>query len=205
MNNAILPKGEAASKVSCRDRGGRQPQPFLFAGYRSTLLITTMAILFLSGCMGIKPGATKSGSTLYETFYVGDEGTQYFIKPLRFAGNNNDELLMDFTFRYKDSVKDSVTCNFSIVSDEKTKKVEDVSFTAEDRNVKCEFIALLFFDKKGNKFISRFSGRLLFADFNRLFHTGNFTVEADHVTYTIPPKTQKSVKELQKKIFVLFD
>ena len=173
--------------------------------YKKNIFILTIATVIFSGCMGIKPGATNSVLKLYETFFVGSEGTQYFIKPLSFAGNNNDELLIDFTFRYKNQVKDSVICNFSIISAEKLKEVDEVLLATEDISVKCENITLLFNDKKGDLFLSRFSGRLLFADFNKLFNAGNFTVEADHAVYTLSAKTQKPVEELRKKLFVLFD
>ena len=161
-------------------------------------------ILFFSSCGGAKPGATKSTS-LYETFFVGDAGSQYFINPLIFVGTDNNKLLVDFTFRYKDRVKDSLTCNFSIINNIKMKKVDNLLLAGEDVSVKCENITLLFNDTKGNQFLSRFSGRILFADFNRLVNAGDFSIKADGKVYGMSAKTQKSVKKLRKKLFVLFD
>ena len=172
---------------------------------KRNIFIITVAMLIFSSCMGIKLGAEKSGAILYETFFVGSEGTQYFIKPLRFVGTENDELLADFTFRYKDRIKDSVTCNFSIISNEKLKKVDEVLFVGKNVSVKCENILLLFNEKKGDQFKSRFSGQLLFADFIKLFNTGNFRIDVDNKAYKISSKTQKSVEKLKGKIFVLFD
>jgi len=173
--------------------------------YKRNIFILIAAISLFSGCMGIKSGATKSGASLYDTFFAGDAGTQYFINPLSFVGSNNDDLLIDFTFRYKDQVKDSVICNFSITSNEKLKKIDSAMLTGKDTNVKCENIALLFNDKKGDQFISRFSSRLLFADFNKLFNTTNFNVKVDNTVYEHSSKTQKSIETLRKKLFVLFD
>jgi len=172
---------------------------------RKNVFIMIAAILIFSSCMGAKSGARKSGASLYETFFVGDEGTLYFIKPLSFTGAGNDELLADFTFRYKDQIKDSVTFNFSIISNEKLKMINEVLFIAENISLKGENTTLLFNDKKGNQFISRFSGQLLFADFINVFNTGNFNVEVDNKVYKMPSKTQQSVKKLKEKVFVLFD
>jgi len=172
---------------------------------RKNVFIMIAAILIFSSCMGAKSGARKSGASLYETFFVGSEGILYFIKPLSFVGTDNDELLADFTFRYKDQIKDSVVCNFSIISNEKRKMVDEVLLTANDMSLKCENIILLFNDKKGNQFISRFSGQLLFADFIKLFNTGNFNIEVDNKVYKMSSKTQQSVEKLKEKVFVLFD
>ena len=170
------------------------------------VLITTVTLLIFGSCLSVKPGTTKSGAgSLYETFFVGSDGTQYFINPLKFTGNNKDELLVDFTFRYKDQVKDSVTCNFSIVSDEKIKKLDEALLVAGEMSVKLEKITLLFNEKKGNQFVSRFSGRLLQADFNQLFNVGYFTVAIGQAVYKPSSQTQKSIKKLNDKLFVLFD
>jgi len=173
--------------------------------YKKYLFILIIVAMTSSGCVGVKPRAANSTAKLYETFFVGSEGIQYFIKPLSFVGNNNDELLIDFTFRYKDQMKDSVACNFSIISNEKLKKIDKLLLATGDISVECKNITLLFNDKKGDQFLSRFSGQLLFTDFNKLFNAGNFTVEADREIYTLSSKTQKLVEELRKKVFVLFD
>jgi uncharacterized protein YqkB len=85
------------------------------------------------------------------------------------------------------------------------KMVDSIVFSAEDITAKCENITLLFNEKKGKKFISRFSGPLLFADFNKLFTSDNFTIETGQKVYKFSPKTSKSIEKLQNKLFVLFD
>ena len=80
----------------------------------SLLLIATV---FLSGCFGIKPEKSGASGKLYETFFVGDEGTQYFIKDIKFSSNlNSDQTWTDITFRYKNELKDSATINFSFLN-----------------------------------------------------------------------------------------
>ena len=48
--------------------------------------------IFLYGCLGVKNSTKNSGKNLFETFFVGNEGIQYFIKPLTFKDNNKNQL-----------------------------------------------------------------------------------------------------------------
>ena len=70
--------------------------------YGLSLSLSSLILLLAlccSACMAVKPSASKTKPKLYETFYRGQEGNQYFIKPLSFKDNNGAELSMDLTFR----------------------------------------------------------------------------------------------------------
>ena len=48
-----------------------------------------------------------------KTFYRGDKGVQYFIKPIKFKGDNQD-LLIDFTINVRNDSVNKIVSNFSI-------------------------------------------------------------------------------------------
>src|SRR5690554_5427078 len=68
------------------------------AGTSIAILVLTV-LASIPSCYSIKPGATQSGGKLYESFYLGEEGRQYFIKPLKFSGSDGRYIMIDFTFR----------------------------------------------------------------------------------------------------------
>ena len=68
--------------------------------------------IFVTSCFSIKPQVSKTGSNLWEDFFVSPGVMQYFIKPLSFY-NNDRSIEIDFTFR---NISDSVTVNYSIYS-----------------------------------------------------------------------------------------
>jgi hypothetical protein len=73
--------------------------------------------LIMQNCISVLPTSLKTGKNYFETFYAGEEGTQYFIKPILFANeNSSEEFIFDLTFRYKNEVLDSVILNISINS-----------------------------------------------------------------------------------------
>src|SRR5690606_7037547 len=82
-----------------------------------------MLLLLLSSCFSVKPGTSRSARNLYQNFFIGEEGSQYFIKPIAFENDEKEKLQLDITFRYKDEVKDSATVNFSIVTKELNKTI----------------------------------------------------------------------------------
>ncbi|MCC6726639.1 MAG: hypothetical protein IT258_19210, partial [Saprospiraceae bacterium] len=80
----------------------------------------------LLSCFSLKPGGVKSGKRLFETFYVGTDGTQYFIKPLEFTADNKEVLKLDVTFRQKDISEDSATVNISFYGAENFKTADSL-------------------------------------------------------------------------------
>jgi hypothetical protein len=97
-----------------------------------------------SACGGMKPGGASAGNKLYETFFVGEEGSQYFIKPLEFKNEKKEKVVMDFTLRYKDDIKDSALVNFTIISEDNIKSVDQILLENGVVSSKNQKINLLF-------------------------------------------------------------
>jgi len=168
--------------------------------------------LLLISCGGIKPGGGKSGKILYETFYVGEQGMQYFIKPLVFESKDS-ELLLDITFRYKDKVQDSATLNFSVKGKDLIKQIDTfiISTTTNDSifSVQSDKIEYMFAERKKDEYVSRFSTKMPLIEIQKLFK--NSTWKATIKSKEIPTKqyvsissTQKKIQKLNQSIFFIF-
>lgn len=107
----------------------------------------------------------QRNNTHYQVFFVGDEGNQYFIKPAEFNGQNSD-IELDFVFRYKDEIKDSVNCNFSLYS--KTDLIKSaVSFQLlnSTQTILSSTPELLFVETEKRGFESRFTCKFSLQEF----------------------------------------
>lgn len=165
-------------------------------------------ITSLQSCVNIKPGAVKSGKSLYATFFVGEEGTQYFIKPLEFSGNDGDKAIMDMTFRYKDAVKDSAIVNISFVGNHTLKKADSITITSVNFSVPLRNITFMFNESKDKIYISRFSTKCALADVKSLFEGSHWKIQLYKnnvmAEYSTPKATGKKVETLSKSVFALF-
>lgn len=164
--------------------------------------------MFLFSCMGFKAGGVKSGSSLYETFYVGEDGTQYFIKPLSFTGKNGDDIKLDFTLRYKDQIKDSAIINLSFVTSENFNKVETISIQNDNVTTTLNNISFIFSERDNVKYNCRFTTRISLMELNKLFKNSNWNILSNRnqssESYVATKATKSKIDKLDKKIFSIF-
>ena len=166
-----------------------------------------LVALLATGCIGIKRGGTRPGHKLYETFFVGEEGTQYFIKPLAFDSENG-EATLDITFRYKTEIRDSATINISFVDDKIHKSADSIVLRTGTNRIELHAGKLLFNDKVKGGYASRFTTKALLADIVSLFKQDDWTVSlysagsAHH--FRAGNKTRKKISKLQENVFALF-
>jgi len=174
--------------------------------YKSLLVI--IIALFHIGCSSIKPASIKSGKNLYETFFVGEDGMQYYLKPLLFINQTNgSNLKLDITFRYKDQIKDSAILNFTIQSTEIFKNLDFMEIKNSSFSVSQQNIVLLFNEIKKNDFLSRFSTKTPLENINKLYQKNDWFIEIKNGSQTdvfkASNKTNKSIDILRKKLFIL--
>ena len=171
-----------------------------------TRLSLMLSIVILSvGCLSIKPSTTKSGKKLFETFYVGEEGTQYFIKPLLFEDQENKEkVFLDITFRYKNEIKDSAIVNLTIEGPYIYKTIRQISFNGAN-DIDSRQIELIYNEKNKNEFISRFSTNIALKDIESWFNNDDWslTLYSNNRTINAKPskKTVKSIHTLHENVF----
>lgn len=173
-----------------------------------TLFILISISFFLAGCLSIKPSGVKSGKNLFETFYVGDDGIQYFIKPLLFENiQNKEEIHVDFTFRYKDKVKDSVIVNLSFQSYNILRIIDSLFISNANQRISSKNNKLLFNEKRKGLIISRFTTKFSLTEFSGMFDNNDWKIivykNKTYDTFFSKSKTKKAIKKLQEMVFIL--
>ncbi|MBU3713981.1 MAG: hypothetical protein FGM46_03440 [Ferruginibacter sp.] len=175
---------------------------------RTKLSFVVLLSIFFYSCLSVKPSTTKSGKKYFETFYVGAEGTQYFIKPLLFKNAiSNENLLVDITFRYKNEIRDSAIINLSIQSLNIYKQIDSFRLSNKMTNIKNDKVELLFNEKTRNGFLSRFTTKIPLDNTKSLFNSDDWHFVLYHkgqsIEYKTENKTVKTINILRNKVFVL--
>ncbi|MFV0541845.1 MAG: hypothetical protein ACK5MZ_11550 [Aestuariibaculum sp.] len=178
---------------------------FKFVLYLGLVVITV-------SCFSVKPGSTKTAKHLYEEFFVGEEGTQYFIKPLAFKGEDNNEYLeMDFTFRYKKVLKDtdSASINISLITQNITKTVDSLLIGNGKTTIKIKNLDFLFTDRKKDLFLGRFNSKISLVDLDTLFKNSewNLTLYNSNTSilkFSSESSTKKNVEKINYELFGTF-
>lgn len=164
--------------------------------------------LIFSGCLSIKPTITKSEKNYFETFYVGEEGTQYFIKPILFKDEkSNEDLVLDITFRYRNEIKDSAIVNFSIKSFIIYKTIDSLKLSNKDIKIESDQLVLLFNEKSKTGFTSRYSTRFSLKEIKEMFNNDAWKMiiynQNKITTYKPHRKTIRAINTVRDRVFVL--
>lgn len=167
-----------------------------------------LTLLIFSSCLSIKPSTTKSGKNYFETFFVGQEGTQYFFKPILFIDEkSNENLILDITFRYRDEIKDSATVNFSIKSSILYKTIDSLVISNKDNKIESDQLVLLFNEKSKTGFTSRYSTRFGLNKIKEMFNNETWEItiynQSKVTKYNPHRKTTRAINVLRDKVFVL--
>ena len=166
-----------------------------------------IVLLLAFGCTGIKPTSSKANSKFYETFYVGDDGLQYFIKPLEFTASKSEQIFMDFTFRYKRGVNSMATINFTQFSQVNLQQIDSIEINSLAKSMLVKQVSHMFTEKEKDGVSSRFTFQIPLRDLNALFSDVNWSVailgETFEQNYKPEDKSRKIMKGLKSQIFDL--
>jgi len=167
-----------------------------------------LLLLIFSGCLSIKPSTTKSGKNYFESFYVGEEGTQYYIKPILFKDEKtNEDVILDITFRYRTEIKDSAIVNFSIISSIIYKTLDSLKLSNKDIEIKSGKVELLFNEKNKTGYKSRYSTKFSLKEIKEMFNNDAWEItiyNQNKITrYEPKRKTSSAINAVRDKVFVL--
>ncbi len=164
-------------------------------------------VLSLTACMGVRPAAQKAGKKLYETFYVGEEGTQYFIKSLTFDNIRKGEIELDMTFRSNKQTADSAILNISVFGDEVLKAADSLQITNSTSKLVVRELKYMFADRKKDEFHSRFSTKVSLDELALLFENENWNITLYHDNekseYIAKSNTKKKINRVNLEVFSL--
>jgi hypothetical protein len=169
------------------------------------LSITLKAVLLVFVMTTVSCSSAKN---LYQTFFVGDEGIQYFIKPLSFKNaETKEEILVDFTFRHRKEIKDSTIINFDLLTPSTTSDVDKIELQNKLINPSYDQVNLLYKERVQKNYKFRYASNFLLKDVVKLFEANDWKITlytGDKQTEYIPTKSaQKRIEKLYKEIFAI--
>lgn len=181
-------------------------QPHFLSG-KAGWLVPCLALFLLSGCSALKTGVSGAGTRYYESFYVGAEGNQYFVKPISFRDLLKKETLeVDLTFRYKRVLQDSAIINLSLKGPVVYKAVDTLIIANPNSSARIGSLDLLFNERTRAGFTSRFTAKIPLTELKNMFilPEWTFTVHqgGQQSVFRATKKTRKALSAIRDHIFV---
>ena len=174
----------------------------------SAVLVASFALVSV-GCLSLKPSSSKGNGDLFETFYIGGNNIQYFIKPLVLESDEG-HLDLDITFRAnKETLStDSASMKLSIFTERAIKTIDSVKFSNGNFNFTIIEPERIFSEKSSKGLIkNRYTAQVLQKDVVNLFEDSNWKCwvyeKNGNVKYIASKKTAKNIKILKSNIFDL--
>jgi hypothetical protein len=167
-----------------------------------------IAICLFSSC-GVKPGGTKSGGKLFETFFVGEQGTQYYIKPIVLTSPMNEDMRVDFTFRHNNEIKeaDSSFINFTLIARKNVKNIDSLTFSSGGNLITIKNAKHLFSEKQKDYFLSRFTASGPLKSVSKSFDNADWKIttytSGEVRLFTPSKKSRKKIAEIKDQVFSL--
>ena len=172
--------------------------------------IGLFAVFAFSQCSVMNTNSSgKASRGLFTSFFVGDDGTQYFIKPLEFNGvDGGDELLIDFTFRYRDEISGDTRLNTSLLTADLVKDLDSVKFSNDKYTAVTKNSDLMFNQRQNKNIESRHEVYLPLADMKNIFDNPEWEIVFFYAgkqrTFVADKRTRKKIEALNHDIFELF-
>ncbi len=167
-----------------------------------------LAVAFFASMQVCPENANAQSEKYHKSFFVGEEGIQYFIKPIELKGieNQKESLLVDFTFRSLDKAEQGVAVNFSFLGNRFYKHVDRAVISNEKTAVELSDIKLMFNEKSGKYIETRMSCKSSLNELILLFANPKwkFTIEHnnDKKEFEISRKNKKAVSSLDQEVFL---
>lgn len=170
------------------------------------IFVLFIACLLCASCATVGTGSVRKK---YISQYVGDEGIQYFIKPISFRADNNNTLDADFTFRHGDlNLNDTVILNYTVRTNSKMAKMKSFSICF-DNKVFPAISTTTLYKEKDRDFVTRYSSVFQYKQLREAYKNQWFSLktmtEDGGVEYKPTTKSTKLIQALDESIFQLLD
>lgn len=161
---------------------------------RSLLLLMLILSLLFSSCLTLKKRSTKGIEQDYESFFINDSTTQYFIKPLDF--NGNDLFSCDFTFRKSGSAYSEITMNYTCINQD-NHQPDTIYLVTESHHYLIAHNKLLFKERTEKNFQFRYSTNISFDQLKDFLTAPSPKVLIDRQPYQPRPSTRKKMSRIK--------
>lgn len=164
--------------------------------------------LLLVGCFGSQSASSGGRTGLFQSFYVGEEGTQYFIKPLALKGKQ-DDCYIDFNFRSAAQLSGETTANFSFFAAQPVHKLQEAFFEVAGTRFDLQQSKSLFVETQKDNFKCRFTSVLPTPSLKPLFATSQWKLiliddKGNSYHFTSDKSTEKKILTLRQRLFSIF-
>ena len=146
----------------------------LSKSFHLSSLIPLLFILITS-CHSVKPTGGKYNPSDYESFFLGEGKTQYFIQPLIFKGEDA-KFEIDFTFRDENFENSIAVANFSISSQHSITKIDSLIFNTSDLKIIASDINKIYHQKEGKKQNLRSTSNISGNQLSQIFESKNLQI-----------------------------
>jgi hypothetical protein len=155
----------------------------------------------------------SSESKLYETFYIGDNRTQYFVKPLKLSNSKKRSTLhFDYTFRYKDktSLSDTANVHFTLSTKDIVRDVDSIVMSAGDLRWTYHEFDRIYIKHIKSDYVLRYSTIILLQDLKGLFGNNQWKAtvypsNSEKVAYYAVNRTKRKIGSLSDYLFYVLD
>ena len=174
-----------------------------------SLLLVSLSIT-LNSCLGVRPAASAGSKKYFESYYAGDEGNQYFIKPLALVSEYKEaKATLDISFRSKESLQGTAQVNFSVYMPEAVHSLKDAYLYVNDTSFELSDIKLLFVEKEKNGFQSRFSTTVPTEKLKSIFNISDWQlviIKEKGKTYKFDTasSSKKRIEAINTNLFTIF-
>ena len=174
-----------------------------------SLLLISLSIS-LNSCLGVKPATSGGGKKYFESYYVGDEGNQYFIKPLALVSEYEEaKATLDISFRSKESLQGTAQMNFSVYMPEAIHSLKSVYLYVNNTSFELSDVKLLFVEREKNSFQSRFSTTIPAEKLKSIFNTSDWQlviIKEKGKTYKFDTASlsKKRIEAINTNLFTIF-
>lgn len=174
-----------------------------------SLLLISLSIS-LNSCLGVKPATSGGGKKYFESYYVGDEGNQYFIKPLALVSEYEEaKATLDISFRSKESLQGTAQMNFSVYMPEAIHSLKSVYLYVNNTSFELSDVKLLFVEREKNSFQSRFSTTIPAEKLKSIFNTSDWQLviikeKGNTYKFDTASSSKKRIEAINTNLFTIF-
>ncbi|MCE1187579.1 MAG: hypothetical protein LWX56_00430 [Ignavibacteria bacterium] len=155
-------------------------------------------------------GCSTGANGMYDTFFVGEHGMQYFIHPIEFAGlqETSGSAQLDFTCRYKNAETDSSIVNISLIGQTGTRSLDSIVIMNSTIKFALKNPEVMFVEREKSNVVSRFTAKTQTALIKNLFAQTDWRIEVyssqNILRYTAGSKAKSIIEDVNYAIFSLF-
>lgn len=176
--------------------------------FKYNLIVLFIAVTFLfSACQLFKPTLNSNSNKYYEAFYIGNNQSQYFIKPISFDNEENEEMELDMLIKDKTKTNDSTALNLSLITPIIIKELDSLKVRFDNNVVKIVQVQNIFTEKKKDNYKSRFTFKMINQDVYMLFSENKWQFELHSKNkvsiFKLENSSPKSFKDINDNLILI--